>query len=314
VTDVVRCAVEGTVAVVTLDRPEARNAISVELQRQLWNTVQELGEDCAIGAVVLTGTDPAFCAGVDLRELAATIAPSPATLRDQTAARSTDSTASPNSAASPDSTASPNPAASPDSAASQDSTKSSQDSTKSFTPDAPTRFGDIYRYLPPIAKPIIAAVNGPCVTGGLELALQCSFIVASERARFADTHARVGVMPGGGMSIYLAEAVGFRRAREMSLTGNYVDAAEARQIGLVNHVVPHEQLLPFAVGLARDMAGTDPTAVGYLLGTYDEAAALSAAQGAAVERRRWRGWQNDGSEIDRRRVDIVARGRHQIEQ
>jgi len=166
---------------------------------------------------------------------------------------------------------------------------------------------------PPIAKPTIAAINGVCVTGGLELALQCSFMVASERARFAHTHTRVGVMSGGGMAVQLAHAVGFRRAGEMSLIGNYIDALEARQIGLFNHVVPHEYLVPFAVGLARDMAEGDSTAVSYLLRTYDEVAAQSTAQGAHVEQRQWHGWQNDGAEISRRRADIVTRGRRQIE-
>ena len=88
-----------------------------------------------------------------------------------------------------------------------------------------------------MTKPVIGAVNGPCVTGGFEVALACDFLVASERAVFADTHARVGLTPGGGMSVNLPQAVGIRKAKELSLTGNYVDAAEAHRLGLVNHVV-----------------------------------------------------------------------------
>ena len=92
---------------------------------------------------------------------------------------------------------------------------------------------------------MVCAVNGACVTGALELALSCTFIVASERARFADTHARLDVVAAWGLTALLPRAVGVRKAAELSITGNFVDADEALRIGLVNHVVPHEELLPF---------------------------------------------------------------------
>ena len=85
--------------------------------------------------------------------------------------------------------------------------------------------------------PVVCAVNGACVTGALELALSCTFIVASERARFADTHARLGVVAAWGLTALLPQAVGVRKAAELSITGNFVDAAEALRLGLVNHVV-----------------------------------------------------------------------------
>ena len=103
------------------------------------------------------------------------------------------------------------------------------------------------------AVPIIAAVNGPAVTGGFELALACDFMVASERARFADTHLRVGVYPGPVL-VDLPRRVGLARAREMSLTGNFVDAETALRIGLVNHVVAHADLVPYALDLAASIA------------------------------------------------------------
>ena len=90
---------------------------------------------------------------------------------------------------------------------------------------------------PALTKPVIGAVNGVAITGGFELALNCDFLVASERARFGDTHTRVGVMPGWGLTVLLPQAIGVRRAREMSFTGNFLDADEALQLGLVNHVV-----------------------------------------------------------------------------
>ena len=107
-----------------------------------------------------------------------------------------------------------------------------------------------------MAKPMICAVNGACVTGGLELALSCTFVVASDRARFADTHARLDVVAGWGLTALLPRAVGVRKAAEMSITGNFVDAAEALRLGLVNHVVPHGELGSFARDLADDVAGT----------------------------------------------------------
>jgi enoyl-CoA hydratase len=102
--------------------------------------------------------------------------------------------------------------------------------------------------------PVICAVNGPCVSGALEIALSCSFVIASTRARFADTHARLGVMATWGLTALLPRAVGIRRATEMSITGNFVDADDALRIGLVNHVVDHEDLLPSACALAGDVA------------------------------------------------------------
>ena len=147
----------------------------------------ECEADDDVDATILTGKDPAFCAGLDLTYLAGRVE------RDATSG------------------------------------------TVAF-PESP---------VPPHTKPIIGAVNGAAVTGGLEVALACDFLVASERARFADTHARVGVVPGWRLTVALPEAIGVRRAKEMSATGNFVDAATALNWGLVNHVVPHEELLPY---------------------------------------------------------------------
>ena len=98
---------------------------------------------------------------------------------------------------------------------------------------------------PRLTKPLIGAINGVAVTGGFELALNCDFLIASEHAKFGDTHTRVGVMPGWGLTVLLPQAIGVRRAREMSFTGNFMSADEALERGLVNHVVPHPELIPF---------------------------------------------------------------------
>ena len=111
----------------------------------------------------------------------------------------------------------------------------------------------------PMAKPVIGAVNGVAITGGFELALACDFLVASERARFADTHARVGIMPGWGLTVLLPEAIGVRRAKEMSHHRATSSTADRRSTwGLVNHVVPHDELLPFCRQLAADIASNRP--------------------------------------------------------
>jgi len=130
--------------------------------------------------------------------------------------------------------------------------------------------------------PTICAVNGACVSGALEIALSCTFAIASERARFADTHARLNVVAGWGLSALLPRAVGLRKAREMSITGNFVDADEALRIGLVNHVVPHDELLTRAVGLARDVS--PQPAVREVLRLYARGEGLSLSEALTMER------------------------------
>ena len=109
-----------------------------------------------------------------------------------------------------------------------------------------------------MVKPVIAAVNGHAITGGFEIALNCDFIIASRRAVFRDTHVRVGIHPGWGMTQLLQEAVGRRRARQISYTAMAVPADTAYQWGLANDVVPHEDLMPTAMEAAHAIAEADP--------------------------------------------------------
>jgi enoyl-CoA hydratase len=129
--------------------------------------------------------------------------------------------------------------------------------------------------------PVVCAVNGACVTGALELALSCTFVVASERARFADTHARLDVVAAWGLTALLPRAVGVRKAAELSITGNFVDAAEALRLGLVNHVVPHDELVPFTRALVDDIAPT--AAVRHVLRLYREGEGRSLDEALALE-------------------------------
>jgi enoyl-CoA hydratase len=244
------------VSTLTLNRPDARNALSSELQRALAVALAGAEADDDVDVIVLTGADPAFCAGLDLRELGSTAANLVVGGRD-------DENRSP------------------------------------------------FTALWTMTKPVIGAINGPAVTGGFELALGCDFLVASERAAFGDTHARLGVTPGGGLSVFLPQTVGLRKAKEMTLTGNFIDAHEALALRLVNHVVPHDELLPAARSLAADIAGNDQKAVRNLKQLYDRGSKLSVGDALALEQERFRNFRVDPSEIERRRAAVVERGRGQ---
>jgi enoyl-CoA hydratase len=254
--------VEDRIATLTLNRPEARNALSQALTHALWDAVGSAGANPDVDVLVLTGADPAFCAGVDLKEVAGLTPPS----------------ASPRA---------------PGTGPSRD------------------RNG-LFRFLPLIDKPIIGAINGVAVTGGLEVALQCTFLVASEQARFGDTHARVGIMPGGGVTVLLAQSVGIRRAIEMSLTGNFVTADEALRLGLVNHVVPHEQLMPVARQLAADIVSNDQRGVHQLHQHYRQIAnAATLDEAHLIEGYMAEMWQPGAGDVAERQAGISARGRAQ---
>jgi enoyl-CoA hydratase len=253
---------EDRVATVTLNRPDARNALSRELAFALWDAIGAAGDDPEVDAIVLTGADPAFCAGVDLKEVAGEV---------------------------PLSAEPRGPGAGPE-----------RDTN------------GLYRFIPLIPKPIIGAINGVAVTGGLELALQCTFLVASERARFADTHARVGIMPGGGITVLLAQSIGLRRAIEMSLTGSFLTADEALALGLINHVVPHDELLAFARNLAREIVSNDQVGVRRLLEHYRQIAnAATLDEAHLVEGYMAEMWQPGTSHVAERRAEVTARGRSQ---
>jgi enoyl-CoA hydratase len=148
-------------------------------------------------------------------------------------------------------------------------------------------------------KPTIAAVNGVCVTGALEMVLACDIIVASKRAQFADTHAKAGLMPGWGMSAALPLSVGRRKAVELSLTGTLIDADEALRIGLVNHVVPHDELLTRTYEIARSIRAHDPDVVRRQVALYRRTSGVPFEEALELERRatdEWRSARQGGSQ------------------
>lgn len=116
---------------------------------------------------------------------------------------------------------------------------------------------DFMKAFAELRKPTIAAINGYTITGGFELAVNCDILVASTSAKFADTHARVGVVSAWGLTQYLAQMIGPVRARYLSFTGNYLDAKTAKEWGLVLEVVEPTELLPYCLSLAKDMISCD---------------------------------------------------------
>jgi enoyl-CoA hydratase len=257
--DVVLYEVADRIATVTLNRPGARNALSREVRRLLPQLLLQADADDAVDVIILTGADPAFSAGIDLKEMAA--------------------------------------------------------SAGGFTEPPPEERGRRGPF-PDVEKPVIGAVNGVAVTGGFEVALNCDFLVASDRARFADTHARVGVQPGWGLTVLLAQAVGVRRAKELSATGNYLDADTALAWGLVNHVVAHDELLPFTRKLAADIVSNDQAGVRRITRTYREGTLVTGEEAWTNESQAAGDWLRSGlggsaASIAERRLAVTERGRSQ---
>ena len=128
---------------------------------------------------------------------------------------------------------------------------------------------DAFRFLEMMRKPVIAAVNGFALGGGLELALACHFRLASENAKFGLPEVKLGIIPGYGGTVRLPRVVGRGRALELMLTGDMIDAQEAYRIGLVNHVYPQSELLAAAEQLAKKIASNGPVAVALAIEAVD---------------------------------------------
>jgi enoyl-CoA hydratase len=252
VVEVERC---GGYAVMTLNRPEAMNALSRELRTLLTTTVRQLEADPDIRVLILTGAgDRAFTAGLDLKELGGGASLGEAVEAD----------------------------------------------------DPVTALGQF-------TGPIIGAINGVAITGGFELALACDVLLAADTARFADTHARVGVMPGWGLSQKLSRAIGISRAKELSLTGNFLSAQQAADWGLVNHVLPQAELLPAARKLAGNMLSVIPEMLVAYRKLIDDGYATNFGEGLRIEAARARDANRavTPDSIEARRQAVQARGRAQ---
>jgi len=248
---------DGPVALVTLNRPDALNALSRALRAEIVRVFTELKDDPEIRAVVFTGSGRAFTAGIDLKEAGQT---GFALGRD--------------------------------------------DDAKSI---------DILAAIEAYPWPIIGAINGFAITGGFELALMCDVLLASENAKFADTHARVGIVPGWGLSQKLSRLIGISRAKELSFTGNYLDAETAERWGLVNRVYKAEELVPAAMKMAHDMCSTQPVLLKKYKALIDDGFGMSFADSMKEEVKRSIEHANSvtADAVEEARKQVTARGRDQ---
>jgi enoyl-CoA hydratase len=242
-------------AVLTLNRPEAMNALSRGLMTALADAVDALAADASVRVLVLTGAGRAFCAGLDLKEIGA----------------------------------------------GQGSVGGRE------------RARDPVQALARFDGPIIGAINGAAVTGGFELALACDVLLASPAARFADTHARVGIAPGWGLSQKLSRIIGPSRAKEASFTGNWISADQAAAWGLLSRVVPADQLLAEARRLATEMLGTLPEVLRHYKAVIDDGYALPFGEGLLLERQRGNAYNAriEAAAVESRREAVRDRNRSQ---
>ena len=242
------------ITTVTLNRPEALNALSAALRNRIAQVFTELAEDVETEVVILTGAGRAFTVGLDLKELGGEVA--------------------------------------------------------ATTPLS----GDPSAAIGAMPQPVIGAVNGFAITGGFELALMCDFLIASTEAKFADTHARVGVVPGWGLSQRLPRLVGINRAKELSLSGNYLDAGTACAWGLVNRVVEPDALLSTCTTLAEDILSTDPQTRSEIKRIMDEGWRASLGEGLEIEHQASTAHGRSevrAEKVAARRAAIQSRGRAQ---
>jgi len=248
-TDVLLIDTQDRIRTLTLNRPQSRNALSSALRTQFFQALRDAEVDDDVDVVIFTGTDPVFCAGLDLKELGGS-----------------------------------------------------------------TDLPDISPKWPEMTKPVVGAINGAAVTGGLELALYCDILIASENARFADTHARVGLLPTWGLSVRLPQKVGVGMARRMSMTGDYLSATDALRAGLVTEVVPHDELLPTARRVAASIVGNNQKAVRALLASYHRIDDAGTTGGLAIEAESATQWMRtaSGEDIAANRDAVLQRGRAQV--
>ncbi|GAB5451877.1 MAG: enoyl-CoA hydratase [Halioglobus sp.] len=240
-------------AIITLNRPDAMNALSRELRADFIAAFSDCTEDAGVRVIILTGAGPAFCAGFDLKELGS---------------GATDNTA---------------------------------DEVNNAVARAMEAFDG----------PIIGAINGHCITGGFEMALACDILIASERARFADTHARVGMLPGWGLSQKLPRLIGLSRAREIAFTGAPIDAQQAYQWGLVNHVTAEDDLLPRAREMAENICGCVPQVLSRYRQLIDQGYNMPLDQALRWEEQEAIEWAKlaTGAMIEQRREQVIEKGR-----
>ncbi|MBO6655662.1 MAG: enoyl-CoA hydratase [Pseudomonadales bacterium] len=257
--DIVLTETTDNITTVTLNRPDALNALSTDLRRRLAEVFQQLKGDDNTQVIILTGNGRAFTAGLDLKELG--------------------------------------------------EKGMNTDAQRSRAENNP----DLQSAIRNVGKPVIGAINGFAITGGFELALACDILIASTEAKFADTHVRMGVVPGWGLSQRLSQLVGVSRAKQLSFTGNYLDAETAERWGLVNVVLEPGELLPYCRKLAANITSVNQDTLKEVHRLIDFGWENSLGEGIAEERRTSQA-ENQGlaaETLEENRLNVQARGRDQ---
>ena len=219
--------IRGQVGVVTLNRPQALNALNEALIAELNDALGSFESNPDIGCSVVTGSEKAFAAGADVKEMA----------------------------------------------------------DKGYVDAYLAKFLDGWTRVSETRKPVIAAVSGFCLGGGLELAMMCDLIIASETARFALPEITLGIMPGAGGTQRLPRFIGKAKAMDLILTGRMMDASEAERSGLVARVVPPDRLLDEALAAAAKIASYSQPIVMMAKETVNRAQEMSQEEGIRFERR-----------------------------
>ena len=226
--DVVLYEVRGRAAVVTVNRPDKRNALNDQVRTDIKAAIRRAAADAAVRAVILTGAgDKAFIAGADIAEF-------------------------------------------------EGKTPVQQWRDMSNDP--------VYDVPEECPKPVIAAVNGFCLGGGMELALACDIRIASGNAKFGQPEVNLGIIPGGGGTQRLPRAIGVAAALRLILTGEMIEAAEAHRLGIVSEVCAAAELMPRALALAELIASKSPVAVASAKQATRAALSLPLDEGLRLER------------------------------
>ena len=235
---------KGQIAKITLNRPDALNAVDEELLRELVSACDDIEKDDSINVVILTGAGRAFSAGRDLQGLLA---------------------------------------------------------------GREWPGGMRYKAVENLSKPVIAAVNGYCFTGSLELATCADIIIASENAVFGDTHARFGIVPGGGQTQRLPRLIGPRKAKEMMFASDMISAQEAERIGLVNKVVPPEKLEEAAMEMAEKILKNIPETISTIKHLVNEGMKTDMETGFQMEAAHHKGGRLSPTEEGLKRIAALLK-------
>ena len=225
--ETLRYEVKNSIAYVTVDRPEALNAISTKVLTELQSAFEQITDDSQIKAVILTGAGKAFVAGADIEQMS---------------------------------------------------------KLTGVEGHEMIRYGSkVMNYIESVDKPVIAAVNGFALGGGCELAMACDIRIASEKAQFGQPEVNLGIIPGFGGTQRLPRLVGKGMAKYMILTGEYIKADEALRLGLVEKVVPHDELIPTCEKLAETIMSKAPIATATAKHVINSGIMLDVPTGVALE-------------------------------